>query len=187
MCSILSEKSGEGKYSMSYSIISTLALIINLIINRESFRTKKRLSGKSKTEPSFINCYRQFLFVSCCYFLVDIAWGILYEYHHVDHLFSVLYSDCVLYFVFLHMTILTWMRSLVAYLGKKRNRSKILLVSVWAIFFIGILCLIINLFHPFIFSFNEKHEFSRIRQVHSIYFINRSIFCYHDLYVLYCT
>jgi diguanylate cyclase (GGDEF)-like protein len=144
---------------MSYSIISTLALIINLIINRESFRTKKRLSGKSKTEPSFINCYRQFLFVSCCYFLVDIAWGILYEYHHVDHLFSVLYSDCVLYFVFLYMTILTWMRSLVAYLGKKRNRSKILLVSVWAIFFIGILCLIINRFHPFIFSFNEKHEF----------------------------
>ena len=54
---------------------------------------------------------------------------------------------------------LTWMRSVVAYLNKKRRRSKILLAAVWFIFFLGLICLMINRFYPFIFSFNDKHEY----------------------------
>ena len=144
---------------MSYSIVGALALIINLIINRESFCSVKSKDIKSKADALFIIRYRQFLFVSCFYFLIDFAWGFLCEHHHIDKLFPVLYSDCVLYFIFMYLTMLTWMRSVVAYLNKKRRRSKILLAAVWFIFFLGLICLMINRFYPFIFSFNDKHEY----------------------------
>ncbi len=144
---------------MSYSIISLLALILNLILNRESLINVKSRSGELKTEQKFITRYRQFLIVSNFYFIVDFGWGLLYEHHDIDALFPILYSDCVFYFLLMFMTMLTWMRSIVAYLDKKGRRSKVLLCAVWTIFTLALIYLMINRFHPFIFSFNEKHEY----------------------------
>ena len=144
---------------MSYSIISLLALILNLILNRETLVNIRRTSGGLKTEQKFITRYRQFLIVSSLYLIVDIGWGILYDHHEITALFPILYSDCVLYFLLMFMTMLTWMRSVVAYLDKKGRKSNLLLFVVWALFLLGLIYLMINRFHPFIFSFNEQHEY----------------------------
>ena len=144
---------------MSYSIISILALILNLIINRDTLIRPKGWSDKFKTRKEFITRYRHFLMVSNLYFIVDIGWGLLYQYNDIDAVFPVLYTDCVLYFILMLMTILTWMRSFIAYLDTTDRWSKILLSLVWTMFTLGLIYLIINRFHPFIFSFNDKHEY----------------------------
>lgn len=83
----------------------------------------------------------------------------MYDHHEITALFPILYSDCVLYFLLMFMTMLTWMRSVVAYLDKKGRKSNLLLFVVWALFLLGLIYLMINRFHPFIFSFNEQHEY----------------------------
>ncbi|MCR4713898.1 MAG: diguanylate cyclase [Treponemataceae bacterium] len=144
---------------MSYSIISALALILNLIINRESFKNIRCWFGKLKNEQQSVTRYRYFLLAANCYFIADIAWGILYENHEIDAIFPVLYFDCVLYFLFMFFTMLTWMRYIVAYLDKRGRKSKALLYAVWTMFTLALIYLLINYFYPFIFSFNEQHEY----------------------------
>ncbi|MCR4990352.1 MAG: diguanylate cyclase [Lachnospiraceae bacterium] len=144
---------------MSYSIISTLALILNIIINLKVFIPAGERSGENKDGQYTAVRYRYFLIASNCYFIADIAWGILYEHHDVQGLFPFLYIDCILYFFFMFLTMMTWIRYIVAYLDKRRRRSKMLLYAVWTMFSVGLIYLVINFFHPFIFSFNEKHEY----------------------------
>nr|MCR5399025.1 diguanylate cyclase [Lachnospiraceae bacterium] len=100
-----------------------------------------------------------FLLLANSYFTVDVLWGILYEYRDIDALFPFLYIDCILYFLFMFLTMLAWMRYIVAYLDKKGRRSKALLYAVWSMFTLGLIYLIVNYFHPFIFSFTAEHEY----------------------------
>ncbi len=144
---------------MNYSIFSLLALILNTIINNGAFRYCGIKSDKPEAKQRAIIRYAHFLIAANCYFVVDIGWGILYQYHHIPAVFPILYSDCVFYFIFMFLTMLTWIRYIVAYLDKRRRRTKILLFAVWSMFWLGMINLMINRFHPFIFSFNENHEY----------------------------
>ncbi len=144
---------------MFYAIISFLAIILNLIINRDSLKNLRGRSGESISEQKVTFRYNIFLIASNCYFFADIGWGLLYENHHIDALFPLLYIDCLLYFFFMFLTMLTWMRYIVAYLDRHDRKSKALLHSVWILFVLALIYLIINFFYPFIFSFNEEHEY----------------------------
>ena len=144
---------------MTYSIVSILALILNLIINRGTLIKPRRRAGEVEDEPKFIICYRQFLAASCLYFFVDAGWGVLVEFHNNEDLFPLLYIDCILYFLLMFTTMLTWLRCIVAYLNKNGIKSKILIVTVWTMFLLGLIYLMINRFYPFIFSFNENYEY----------------------------
>ena len=144
---------------MFYAITSLLALILNLIINRDSLRKNRDQTGTSKSEQIVISRYRTFLITANCYFITDIGRGLLYGNHHIDALFPFLYLDCFFYFLFMFLTMLTWIRYIVALLQRNDKKSKVLLKSVWIIFVLAIIYLIINFFHPFIFSFNEQHKY----------------------------
>ncbi|MBR6239052.1 MAG: GGDEF domain-containing protein [Lachnospiraceae bacterium] len=144
---------------MSYSVISIFALILNLIISHEAFRNIRIRSDEQKKERKAAVRFSYFIISADCYFVADIAWGLLYENHHIDALYPILYTDCILYFFFMFLTMLTWMRYIVAYLDKRGRRSKMLLYGVWSMFTLGLVYLIINYFYPFIFSFNEAHEY----------------------------
>ncbi|MCR4797327.1 MAG: GGDEF domain-containing protein, partial [Lachnospiraceae bacterium] len=54
---------------------------------------------------------------------------------------------------------LTWTRYIVAYLDKRGRRSNLLLYGVWIMVLIGIICLMLNRFYHFMFSFNAAHEY----------------------------
>ncbi len=92
---------------MSYSLISALALVLNIIINRENIKSILVSSKEQKSEQQVAIRYSYFLIVATCYFVVDIAWGILYAHHENDALFPLLYSDCVFYFIFMYLSMLT--------------------------------------------------------------------------------
>lgn len=144
---------------MDYSIISILALILNLIMNRETIKRFSVFSRSRESEPQVLIRYSNFLTAANCYFVADLAWGILYEHHDIQEVFPFLYSACVFYFIFMFLTMLTWIRYIVAYLDKKGRRSKMLLCAVWVLFILGLIYLMINRFHHFIFSFNDAHEY----------------------------
>ncbi len=144
---------------MTYSFISLLALILNFIINRGILFRKSVLQSKNDDEKNTFFSYRLFLIATNCYFISDIGWGILYNYHEVDSIFYLLYIDCLLYFFFMFLTMLTWMRCVVTYMASKKRKSRFLYHSALFIFVLGIIYLLINYFYPFIFSFNNKHEY----------------------------
>ena len=170
---------------MSYSIISILALILNTIINREGFRHFRLRSGGLGDEQRVAVRYSHFLMAADCYFVSDIAWGILYEYHKLDSVYPFLYLDCILYFLFMFLTMLTWIRYIVAYIGKKRKRSKVLLGAVWIMFTLGIIYLIINYFYPFIFSFNSEHEYITEPGRHIAFILQIALYLVTTVYMLY--
>lgn len=144
---------------MQYSIISILALILHFIINRRALKKIRVQDVSDKKELKEARFYRHFLIAVTCFFISDIGWGFLYEHHDIPALFPIVYSDSVFYFIFMFLTTLTWIRYVVAYLDKRNLRGKALLYAVWTMFILGLLYLMINRFHPFIFSFNEAHEY----------------------------
>jgi len=144
---------------MNYSNISLIALIINLIINRGFFKIIKNRSALMKSGQAGMVRYGYFLMAANLYFVADFAWGILYENHQVQELFPFLYSDTVLYFAFMFITTLTWVGCIVTYMVKVIRRAKILLYVVWALFILALIYLMVNHFYPFLFSFNEAHEY----------------------------
>ena len=170
---------------MSYSIISLLALILNLIINREPLSKLKSRSDIAQDERKSAARYGYFLFTSNLYFVADIAWGLLYEHHYIEKLFPALYIDCVLYFLLMFLTMLTWMRYIVAYLDKRGRRTKALLYAVWTMFTLALIYLIINYFYPFIFSFNEQHEYITEPGRHIAFIIQIALYVVTSSYMLY--
>lgn len=144
---------------MHYSTIGILALILHFIINRETLGKAGALIRKRENVQQAAVRYFYFLTAVILYYLADIAWGLLYAHHDIPALFPYIYSDSVLYFTFMFLTMLTWIRYIVAYLDKKGRRSKALLYATWAMFSLALVYLMINRFHPFIFSFNADHEY----------------------------
>nr|MCR5316596.1 hypothetical protein [Treponema sp.] len=64
---------------MSYSIISVLAFILNLIINHEALRHFKIYSKDKESEQLTAIRYSHFLTAANCYFITDIIWGLLFD------------------------------------------------------------------------------------------------------------
>ena len=144
---------------MFYSIVPASLLIINLILNWESLKDygfrEKGLDNKKRVTVR----YNHFILAAGLYFIVDTSWGILYEHNDVPALFPFIYLLTVFYFLFMLVTMLTWTRYIVAYLDKRGLRSNLLLYGVWIMVVIGVLCLMINRFYHFMFSFNDAHEY----------------------------
>ena len=144
---------------MIYAITPASMLIIALILNWELF-TNYGFNAKKQEHQKLVNVrYNWFLLSACCYLLVDMTWGLLYEHREVSYFFPFIYYLTVFYFMFMLLTMLTWTRYMVAYLDNKGQSSKILVHVVRTLVVIGIICLILNRSYHFMFSYNEAHEY----------------------------
>ncbi|MCR5508030.1 MAG: GGDEF domain-containing protein, partial [Lachnospiraceae bacterium] len=119
---------------MHYASIGITALIIHIIINRQELNRKTARAEMLKTGQVVALRYRYFLLASICYYISDITWGLMYDHRDIPELFALIYSDTVFYFIFMLLTMLTWIRYVVSYLDKRRRRSKALLYAVWLMF-----------------------------------------------------
>ena len=144
---------------MLYSIAPVTFLIINHILNLDKFKKYGLKPGKQDLKNSVPILYNYFILTANIYFFVDATWGIMYEHHDIPALFPLIYSFTVFYFLFMLMTMLTWTHYIVAYLDKSGRRSTVLLYGVWIMVVIGVLCLMINRFCHFMFSYNDAHEY----------------------------
>lgn len=140
---------------MLYSMVPASLLIITSLLNLESIR---HFGFRDKNNPVSVR-YNYFFLTSILYFFVDMIWGILYEHNDVPAIFPIIYLFTVFYFLFMLLTMLTWTRYIVAYLDKRGFKTTLLLYGVWTMVIVGVVCLIINRFYPFMFYYNEAHEY----------------------------
>ncbi len=144
---------------MLYAITPAAVLILNLILNWELF-TNYGFNAKKQDKQNIVQVrYNWFLLASCCYIVVDMTWGLLYEHKEVEAFFPYIYYLTVFYFMFMLLTMVTWTRYMVAYLDNHGWRSEALIHIVWALFIIGVACLILNRKYHLMFSYNNKNEF----------------------------
>ncbi len=134
---------------MYYASFGMLALIIHFIINYGILRkTKLNTTGIQST-------YKDFLFAVMVYYMVDIAWGFLYEWR----ILPLIYADTVIYFVTMALSVLFWTRYVVVYLNKEGLFKKIIICAGQVIFASVIIMLIINFFVPIFFSFDADKTY----------------------------
>ena len=167
-----------------YSSVGLLALMLHFIINREDIM--QRIGREERKEPGklVVFRYKLFLNIASCFFLIDMIGGILYGFHHIPVLFPFIYSATIFYFLFMFLSMLTWVCFVVAYLNKRRPRSRALLYAVWSMFILGIVYLMINRFHPMIFSFNEAHEFVPEKGRYIAYILQIAVYAVTTVYML---
>ena len=136
---------------MYYASIGMLSIIVHLIINSEAMKVLPH----KETDQSRKR-YRQFLYAVTLYYITDILWGIFYEHR----LILLTYIDTTVYFLTMVLSVLLWTRFVVSYLDNQKRFGKVLLGSGWLLMTYQIIVLIINLFTPIVFGFNEQKEYN---------------------------
>ena len=139
---------------MVYSSAGLVALVVNLIINKDVLK-KNRDSNASESAKR----YRQFLVAVMLYYISDILWGILYEFRHTPTGFSLVYADTAVYFILMVILMVLWIRYVIAYLNKKRMRSIALFHAAHFIAVGAAVLLFVNFFKPVLFSFDAQRNY----------------------------
>ncbi len=175
----------EGKNLMLYAITPASLLILNLILNWELFRNYGFNAKKQDKKKQVHIRYNWFLLAACCYTIVDMTWGLLYEHKEIQAFFPFIYYLTVFYFMFMLLTMLTWTRYMVAYLNSTGRSSKILIHVVWALFLIGLVCLILSRSFHFMFSYNDKNEYVGEVGRNKTFFLQIAFYTIITTYMLY--
>ena len=133
---------------MLYSLVGIVALLVGLIINGDVLFVRN-VQLNMKAMPR----YRLFLFAAGVVILSDILWGIFYFEANIPAV-----CDVVTAFFFFSMvaTVFGWVRFAVSYLDEKNAVAKILSVVAYVILVVGWATIIVNFFHPILFTFSSE-------------------------------
>ena len=131
---------------MTYSIIGILAAIILIITNRDVLW----IPGDAEVAHTQ-RIYRGFLLGVLCYYITDALWGIL----DAHRLTTLQFVDTTLYFAAMAVAVLLWTRYVVAYLESGSVFDTILRCTGWAFLGFELVVIVINIFHPIMFWFDE--------------------------------
>lgn len=132
---------------MAYSSVAILALLVHLIINYDVLKPY----DKTKSPASF-KSYRHFLFGIMTFYLTDALWGVLYEAKWLIPI----YLDTVIYYLAMAISVFLWTRYVIEYLNEKNIFIKLSSLIGWVYIVFDCACLIINLFVPVKFYFDEE-------------------------------
>ena len=132
---------------MTYSIIGVLASILLLIINRDVFWNKND-QPLTKT----MHTYRLFLIGVLTYLVTDFLWGILDSYH----LISLLFIDTSIHFAAMVGAVMLWTQYVVSYLDTNSTFERILQITGRVFFAIELIFILVNIFKPVLFWFDEN-------------------------------
>lgn len=135
---------------MYYSSIGILAIIILFINN---FNILIRSSTKSLSHSH--KAYKTFLIGVTIFYIADIIWAPLYELK-IGYL---TFTETSLFFVAMALSVLFWTKYVIKYLDEKNKITFFLKFTGWIFLFLQITVLIINLFVPIAFWFDEEGEY----------------------------
>ncbi|WP_197029562.1 ATP-binding protein [Butyrivibrio sp. AE3004] len=107
--------------------------------------------------------YRHFLYSVIVYMITDSLWGVMYEFCSV----GVVYTDTVVYFMAMVLSVLVWSRFVVKYLKNNNIFDTLLNIAAWLMVAFVFSCLAVNLFKPVLFSFTPDGVYipERLRYV----------------------
>ena len=160
---------------MTYSIIGILAIIVLIITNRDVLWMPK---GAENTQS--MRLYRGFLLAVMSYYITDALWGIL-EAHRLT---SLLFVDTTLYFVAMAMGVLLWTQYVIAYLESGTSFDAMLRYAGWTFFDFEIIVIVLNLFHPVMFWFDENGDYHAASMRHVTLAVQILMFLLTSLYTL---
>lgn len=136
---------------MSYYSIGLIASLILMIINRDIL-----FPGSEAAHPVPAHReYRTFLFAVQAYYITDILWGLLDQFHLV----FLLHLDTSLYFVAMAVSILLWFRYAVAYLDDSAAYERSLQKVAWGVLILQLAAVILNFFVPVMFYFDAENVY----------------------------
>ena len=135
---------------MTYSIIGILAIIVLIITNRDALW----ITGGAKA-THIQRIYRGFLLAVMSYYITDALWGIL-EAHRLT---TLLFIDTTLYFAAMATAVLLWTQYVIAYLESGTSFDSMLRYAGWSFFGFEIIVILLNLFHPVMFWFDENGDY----------------------------
>ena len=131
---------------MNYSSAALLALLVHIIIHFSVIRN----THYRKEQPS-AKAYRWMILSVGAFYAFDALWGVLYA----AHLTQAVAFDTMLYFLTMGATMFFWTRFVVLYLGEDNRFMKVLSFIGWLLIGAIAVLLIINLFAPVMFWFDE--------------------------------
>ncbi|MCR5501917.1 MAG: diguanylate cyclase [Lachnospiraceae bacterium] len=142
---------------MYYAAFGALSLILHLIINYDILKKKDKTASLSTVR------YRQFLICISVYYISDVLWGFFEE----SRIIPLVYADTVLYFLTMAMSVVLWIRYVIAFIDREGTRSTALAYAGSGIFAFSVLSVVINFFYPVIFSFDAVNGYvpSRARYI----------------------
>lgn len=161
---------------MTYSVIGLLAAIVLLITNRDIF-----WSAKNAVIPNIQHLYRRFLFGVLAYYLTDGLWGVFYNLGFSN---TVMFAETTLYFVAMAASILFWTQFVVAYLESKNIFGTILQIAGWVFFAFEMFAIIINIFYPSMFWFEESGAYCKGPLRNATFSIQLLMFLMTTIYTL---
>ena len=132
---------------MTYSIIGILAIIVLIITNRDALW----ITGGAKA-THIQRIYRGFLLAVMSYYITDALWGIL----DAHRLTTLLFIDTTLYFAAMATAVLLWTQYVIAYLESGTSFDSMLRYAGWSFFGFEIIVIVLNIFLPVMFWFDEN-------------------------------
>lgn len=131
-------------------MVGFTALIITLIVchNLIFRKSTKDLSPAERA-------YRWFIISLCVFFLVDAMWGVFDS----TGITPLLYADTVLFFSSMSISVFLWTRYVTIYIGGKGKTSMgVLIIGLLIVVLIATM-LIVNIFNPILFYFDEAGKY----------------------------
>ena len=135
---------------MSYASIGIIAFIVQVIINFEVLRTSSRRTGVPVHAA-----YQKYLIGTSVFYLIDASWGVFYNLR----IPLISYIVTMAFFVIMALSVFLWIRYVIVYLNVKSRFQSALSCVGWFFLIFQILVLIVNIFVPIGFRFDEEGEY----------------------------
>ncbi len=138
----------KGEFAVSYGSIGALAILVLVIINRNT------LLGKRHHFRNYFaqRAYRKFLLSVLIYYVADMMWGVLDSVR----LTGAMDVETSVYFATMGVSILMWTQYVVAYLEDRSAYEKVLIYVGRGFLAFQILAIAYNFFSPALFWFDEN-------------------------------
>lgn len=134
---------------MYYASIGIIALIMHVISNLDVLKK----NSHDDAIPAH-RSYRVFLIGVICYYLVDILWGVMYVLDFTPKILAFIGTE--LYFIAMVTSVFLWTRFVIAYLKRENIFSTIIFHAGWIFMVLEFIALIINIFVPIVFWYDEN-------------------------------
>jgi len=160
---------------LSYSLVALIAIAIHLMISHKILWKNK----VDKMAPARQD-YRRFLLAVLFYYITDALWGFFYDMHSAE----LIYADTVLYFAAMAASVLFWTQCVICYLEEKSSLGKTLFYVGRIIFAFQLIALMVNHFHPILFSVDESGGYRALSARYVTLFLQVMMFLLTSVYTL---
>ena len=152
-----------------------LATVLHLIVNADIM-----FGSHIKSNNTIRGRYRAFLYSILLYYMSDVLWGFLHELKIVP----LVYSDTVLYFLAMGLTLYLWIRFIIGFINKNGILSKILHIIGLSLFALEAIALAVNFFYPIFFYFEDSGEYVTRPARYTILIVQVVLFAVIGVYTL---